>query len=120
MAKKILIVEDERPIANALALKFNHSGFQAKAVHNGQEALDLLEKESFDLMLLDLMMPKMDGFGVLEALQKKEGIPLVVVTTNLSQEEDAKRARALGAKDYLVKSNTPLTKMVEHVAKLLG
>jgi DNA-binding response OmpR family regulator len=118
MPKKILIVEDERPIANALALKFSHSGFQATAVHNGQEALDTLKKEPFDVMLLDLMMPKLDGFGVLEALQQETKKPLVIVTSNLSQEEDAKRAKALGAKDYLVKSNTPLAQIVEHVIKL--
>lgn len=120
MGKKILIVDDERPIANALALKLNHSGYEAKTAYNGEEAIKVLESEAFDLMLLDLMMPKVDGFGVLDYLKKKGSGPIAVVTSNLSQEEDAKKAKALGAKDYLVKSNTPLAKIIEHVQKLLG
>ena len=57
-ARKIIIADDEKPMANALELKLNHSGFEAKAVYNGQQALDEIEKNGpYDLMLLDLMMP---------------------------------------------------------------
>lgn len=118
--KKILIVEDEKPMAKALELKLKGSGFEAKAVFNGEEALQVLAQEHYDLMLLDLMMPQKDGFSVLEDLKTK-GITIpVIVATNLSQEEDIKRAKALGAQDYFVKSETPIAKVVEHVKKVLG
>lgn len=120
MTKKILIAEDEKPMANALELKLNKSGFEAKAVYNGQEALDELEKNGpYDLMLLDLMMPQVDGFEVLEKLKEKKIKLPVIVSTNLSQETDIEKAKALGAVDYFVKSDTPVMKVVEHVKKAL-
>ena len=110
--KKILIVEDDKPMAHAMEIKFGKSGFLATITHNGQEALDLLEKETFDLILLDLVMPIMDGFKVLAALKEKNNTIPVVVTSNLNQDEDIIRAKSLGAKDFIVKSNTPLTEII--------
>ncbi len=118
--KKILIAEDEKPMARALELKFNNSGFEAKAVFDGEEALSELKKASYDLLLLDLMMPKMDGFGVLEALKKESNKMPVIVSTNLSQPGDVERAKALGAVDYFVKSDTPIVEVIEHVKKIIG
>ena len=118
--KKVLIAEDEKPMAKALELKLNNSGFEAKAVFNGNEAILEMEKEKYDLLLLDLMMPSMDGFSVLEKMKEK-GIKIpVIVSTNLSQEEDVQKAKDLGAKDYFVKSDTPINKVVEYVQKILG
>lgn len=117
--KRILIAEDEKPMAHALELKLNSVGFVAKAVHDGDEALAELSREKYDLLLLDLMMPVKDGFAVLEELHKR-GIKIpVIVSSNLSQEEDLKKARALGAKDYFVKSDTPINEVIEHIKKLL-
>jgi len=118
--KKILIVDDEKPMARALELKLQHSGFETKVVNQGAEALDSLEKDQIDLVLLDLMMPTPDGFQVLESLQKKKNTVPIIVTSNLSQLEDEKRALALGAEHYFVKSNTPLSKIIEHVKKILN
>ena len=119
MAKKILIAEDERPMAKALQLKLTKEGFEAVNAYDGDEALELLSKGEFDLMLLDIMMPNTDGFGVLEALKKK-GVKLpIIVTSNLSQEEDIAKAKSLGASDFLVKSDVPINKIVERVNKLL-
>ena len=118
--KKILIVEDEKPMARALELKLNKSGFEAKALFNGEEALKILETEKFDLILLDLVMPKVDGFAVLTALKEREIETPIIVTSNLSQEEDFKRAKELGAKDYFVKSDTPIADIVEHIKKFLN
>ena len=70
-AKKILIVEDEKPMAKALEVKLIKEGFYAKAVFNGKEALDILQSEKFDLMLLDLLMPEMGGFDLLQKLSQK-------------------------------------------------
>jgi len=118
--KKILIADDEKPMANALELKLNHSGFEAKAVYNGQQALDEIEKNGpYDLMLLDLMMPEVDGFAVLEKLKEKGNKMPVIVATNLSQETDIEKTKKLGAVDYFVKSDTSVTEVVEHVKKAL-
>lgn len=107
-------------MAKALELKLNSSGFEAKAVFDGDEALEELAKTKYDLMLLDLMMPKKDGFGVLEEMKAK-GIKIpVIVSTNLSQEGDIAKVKELGAKDYFVKSDTPITEVVKHVKKILG
>ncbi len=117
--KKILIMEDEKPMARALELKLNHSGFLATSVNDGQAGLDLLAKEKFDLILMDLMMPKLDGFAVLKALQASGNKIPILVLSNLSQEEDDTKVKALGAKDFFIKSNTSLTKLVDYIGKIL-
>ena len=118
--KKILIVEDEKPLSHALELKLTHCDFQVKSAGNGQEAMHFLENEQFDLVLLDLVMPLMDGFAFLAKLQEKKNPVQVIVLSNLSQEEDVKKAKELGAKDFFVKSNTPLIVIVDHIKKLLN
>lgn len=117
--KRILIVEDDHPIARALELKFNKSGFTAIAVYNGREALDILAKQKFDMILTDLIMPDVDGFALLKELRLKKVKTPVIVSSNLSQEEDAIKAKELGAVDFIIKSNTPLNKIVEKVKNLL-
>lgn len=118
--KKILIIEDEKSIARALEHKLVYAGFEAKTVFNGEEGVELLQKETFTLILLDLVMPKMDGFEVLEALKEQKNKTPVIVLSNLSQEDDEKRARALGAKEFFIKSDTSIVTIVERVAQLLG
>jgi len=119
MAKKILITEDEKPLAKALELKLQKEGFDAKAVFDGAEAVAELKRQKYDLMLLDLVMPNQDGFATLEAI-KNAGIKLpIIVSSNLSQEEDMKRAKELGAVDYFIKSDTPLTEVVSSIKKYL-
>lgn len=113
--RNILIAEDEKPLASALELKLTHEGFIVTVVHNGQECLDKLKSADFDVLLLDLMMPVVDGFQVLEQLKNHEPKPKVFVLSNLSQTEDEKRAKELGATDFFVKSNTPLSVIVEQV-----
>src|SRR3990167_4788874 len=102
--KRILIVEDEKPIARALELKLDHSGYDAVAVNGGQAALDLLEKEKFQLILLDLIMPGVDGFAVMQALKERGSTTPVIVLTNLNQPEDIQKSKNLGAIDFLIKS----------------
>jgi DNA-binding response OmpR family regulator len=120
MGKKILIGEDERPMAKALELKLNRSGFDAKAVNDGEEVLKALKEDKYDLLFLDLIMPKVDGFGVLEELKKRgEKVP-VIILSNLSQTEDEKRAKELGAIDFFIKSNTPISEVVNHARDILG
>lgn len=117
--KKILIIEDEKPVARALELKLTHEGFEATITLNGESALETLEKETFDLIVCDLVMPKMDGFKVLETLKEKKVKTPVMVLTNLSQEDDEKRAKSLGAKEFFIKSNTSIANIVERIRQFL-
>jgi two-component system, OmpR family, alkaline phosphatase synthesis response regulator PhoP len=116
---KILIVEDELPMARSLELKLVNAGFATKIASNGEEALAILNNEKFDLMFLDLIMPKMNGFSVLEELKTRNINMPVVVTSNLKQASDVIEARRLGAKDYFVKSDTALANIVSYTKKLL-
>lgn len=117
---RILIAEDEKPMSRALELKLQKSGFETRAAYDGDEALKFLESEKFDLLLLDLMMPKKDGFGVLTEMKKRGDKTPVIVSTNLSQTEDMTRVAQLGAKDYFIKSDTPINQVVEHIKEVLG
>ncbi len=112
---RILVAEDEPAIAKALELKLTHAGYKVELAADGEEALEKLADGKFNLLLLDLIMPKKDGFGVLEAIQSgKRKVP-VIVLTNLGQEEDLERAKKLGATDYFVKADTPIAEVVNHV-----
>ena len=117
--KKILIAEDEKSMAHALEMKLNKSGFDAKAVFDGEEAILELKAHKYDLLLLDLMMPKKNGFDVLlEMKQNNIKVP-TILSTNLCQEDDLKKGKELGAVDYFVKSDTPIYEVVERIKKIL-
>jgi len=114
---KILIADDERSIARALNLKLTHMGFDSKIVYNGRDAIDSLQNDNFDLLILDLIMPKLDGYGVLAELKEK-GIKIpVIVASNLSQPEDINKAKEMGAVDFFIKSDTPVVAVVEKIKK---
>jgi len=110
--KKILIVEDERPLAHALELKFSHEGYDVTIATDGAEGLKMANAEKFNMILLDLIMPEMDWFTFMEQLKKKTPI---IILSNLGQEEDKERAKKLGAVDYFVKSNTPIVEIIKKV-----
>jgi DNA-binding response OmpR family regulator len=112
---KILIAEDEKPLARVLELKLTKSGFQTRVVLNGVEALRALKEEAFDLMLLDLIMPLKNGFEVLEEMRSENIHIPVIVVSNLGQEEDRKRVEELGAMQYVVKSNVSLAEIVKGI-----
>ena len=114
-SKKILIIEDEKPLARALELKLSYEGFEVQVLPNGEGAISLIEKEKFSLVICDLIMPKVDGFQLLQMVKEKEIKTPVIILTNLSQAEDEKRVRALGAVDFFVKSDTPLSKIVDFI-----
>jgi len=113
--KRILIIEDEKPLAHALSLKLSHEGFEVVTTGSGEEGLQFLAKEKFDLVLTDLIIPGVDGFKVLETIQEKKMKVPVIVITNLNQEEDKKRVFDLGAASFFVKSNSPISEIVENV-----
>ncbi|MFO7807405.1 MAG: response regulator [Candidatus Moraniibacteriota bacterium] len=118
-SKKILIVEDETPMARALAMKFKKEGFETEISNNGKEALELIKKRDFDLVLLDLIMPEEDGFHVLNQVKEEKINAKIIISSNLSQQEDINRAKKLGAVDYFVKSDTPIVEVVRKVKENL-
>jgi DNA-binding response OmpR family regulator len=117
--KKILIVEDEKSLADMLALSLKVSGFEVKNAYNGDEAIEILKNESFDLIMLDLIMPKKDGFTVLADMNAAKIKTPVIVSSNVFQGEDVKRAKELGARDFFIKSNTAITDVVDYIATSL-
>lgn len=98
---KILIVEDEVPISNLIQLNLNMANYASKAVFDGEEVLRALEKESFDLILLDVMLPNVDGFTLLEKI-KPLGIPVIFLTAKSSVLDKVHGLKS-GADDYITK-----------------
>ena len=111
--KRILIIEDEKPLAHALELKMMHEGYDTTVASTGEEGLQLASTGNFDLILLDLILPGIDGFTILKDLQDQKTKAIIIILSNLGQDEDRKKAADFGAKDYLVKSNVPLADIVK-------
>jgi len=114
-AKRVLVVEDEKPLSHALELKLQHEGIEVAIASNGEECLALLSAQHFDVVLLDMMMPVMDGFQVLEEINKMAKKPTVFALSNLSVHDDQLRVLGMGAKKYFIKSDTPLSMIVEEI-----
>jgi len=113
--KRILVAEDEKPLAEALSVKLENAGYEVDVVNDGSEACSKLAEGAYSMAIIDLVMPNKDGFAVLEEVNAKKITTPIIVVSNLAQETDKKRALELGAKAYFVKSNTPLSKLVEEV-----
>jgi CheY-like chemotaxis protein len=119
--KRILLVEDDRFLRKAAEATLRRHGFNVCTAVDGEEALQRLQAESPDLVLLDLIMPKMQGFEVLRLMKQNPAtkqIP-VVVLSNLGQESDVQQALQGGAIAYLIKANLSLQDLVTHVEKFL-
>lgn len=119
---KILIVEDERPLREALRDKLTREGYQVIEAGDGEEGLVKAKQEQPVLILTDIMMPKMDGFALMQALRNDDdlkSIPVVVVS-NLGQEEDKQRAKELGAKDFFIKADMPVADLTKYIHSLLS
>ena len=119
--KHILIVEDDAFLANAYRIKVEKAGYRVSMAADGEEALRLFQESPADLILLDLVMPHMDGFTVLEKIRsmpKGKKTPIMVIS-NLEQDEDLERAKRAGANDYIVKSDIRLKDMLKKVSALL-
>ncbi|XKT75403.1 MAG: response regulator transcription factor [Patescibacteria group bacterium UBA2103] len=115
--KKILIAEDEKPLAEALSTKLSNAGYEVDVAGDGSVACERMNNGAYDMAIVDLVMPEKDGFAVLEEMKEKGITTPIIVVSNLAQEVDKERALALGAEAYFVKSNTPLSQLVEEVKK---
>ncbi len=120
--KKILVVEDESALQHAISSMLASKDYQVFSAVDGEEGINLARKELPDLILLDLILPKKDGFAVLTELKQESttmNIP-VIILTNLEGNADVERALTLGAKTYLVKTNYKLEEVAEKIKDILG
>ena len=119
--RKILIVEDETAFLYALQSKLSIKGFEVQTSTTAEEAVKLLKKTKMDLVILDIMLPKMDGFELLRSLKNNDetkDIPAVIVS-NLSDKENIDSGIQLGIKDYLIKSEYNLDGIVGKIEELI-
>ncbi|MBU2579172.1 response regulator [Patescibacteria group bacterium] len=120
--KKILLIEDESALQKALGDTLKINGYEMLSALNGQIGLDLAEAKKPDLILLDLILPKIDGFEVLKHLKENpetKDIP-VIVLTNLEGIKDVSRVVEMGATTYLVKSDYSLKEIVSKIKEILS
>lgn len=120
--KRILLVEDDDAIANVYLMRLQAEGFDVRRVGNGEDALAAALSYKPDLVLLDVMMPKVSGFDVLDILRNTpETANLkIIMLTALSQDSDKERAQSLGVDDYLVKSQVVIADVIERIKHHLG
>jgi DNA-binding response OmpR family regulator len=121
--KKVLIVEDETPLRNAVSDILSFEGFDVFQAKNGQEGLDLALKERPDIILLDLMMPIMDGLTMLEKLREDQEYgkkAAVILLTNINDPEKVAMATEAGSYDFLVKSDWNIEDVVVKIKTRLG
>jgi DNA-binding response OmpR family regulator len=120
--KRILFVEDDDALASVYMVRLEAEGFEVHRVANGEDALAAAVSFKPNLVLLDVMMPKIGGFDVLDILRNTPETANLkgVMLTALSQESDKKRAQDLGVDDYLVKSQVVITEVIDRIKKHLG
>jgi DNA-binding response OmpR family regulator len=118
----VLLVEDDVFLSGIYKKKFEMEGYKIATADNGEQALVEVKKKKPDIVLLDILLPKLDGFAVLEKLQADAGtkeIP-VILLTNLGQKDDVEKGLKAGAVDYLIKAHFKPSEIVEKVRKTLG
>ncbi len=119
--KKVLIVEDDKFLRELLVGKLETEGLETLAAIDGQEGLKVIEEKKPDVIILDLMLPNVDGFQVLEKMKEnpaQASIP-VIVLSNLGHREDIERCMNMGAKDFMVKAHYTPNEIVDKVKSYL-
>lgn len=119
--KRVLIVEDDFQISKVYQIQLAKEGIFTMLAHNGEEAIELLEEANPDLVILDLMIPKKDGFWVLEEIRKNPKYlktPIIIIS-NLGQSDDKTRALGLGATEYWVKVDLSIKQIIEKIKEYL-
>ncbi|MFA5359603.1 MAG: response regulator [Patescibacteria group bacterium] len=119
---KILLIEDEEAIINMYKLRFDKEGFQIEIARNGAWGLKLARQKKFDIILLDMVMPAMNGYEAIKALKSDDNtknVPIIILS-NSAQDGDIKKAKKLGANSYLLKSMITPAKLVEEVKRYLN
>jgi DNA-binding response OmpR family regulator len=119
---KILLVEDDSFLLGMYATKFELEGFKVVMAEDGEKAVRAAQKELPDIILLDIILPKLNGFEVLKQLKAEDAtgkIP-VILLTNLSQRDEIEQGMKMGAKDYLIKAHFMPSEVVEKIKKILN
>lgn len=122
MAKKILLIEDEEIMIGLLEKKLAQEGYEISVARDGIEGLEKMRKAKPDLILLDIVMPKMGGFEVMERIKEDKElkkIPIVIIS-NSGQPVEIDRARELGARDWLIKTEFDPQEVIDKVVKQIG
>src|SRR3989338_4845702 len=120
--KRILLVEDDEFLAELYATKLNLEGFEVSLATDGEKGLRLAKEQEPDLVLLDIVLPKMDGFEVLRQLKlgKKTKEMPVILLTNLSQKDEVSRGLSLGANDYMIKAHFMPSEVIKKIKQVIG
>ncbi|HLB60960.1 MAG TPA: response regulator [Patescibacteria group bacterium] len=118
----VLVAEDDQFYANIYKVKLAKEGYDVTVVGNGEWVLSVAKKRKPNIILLDLVMPVMDGFETLKALKKDPELANinVIILSNLGQDEDIQTAKSLGAKDYLIKANNSIQEVVAKIKQYVG
>lgn len=121
MNKKIILIEDDEILSKVLYEELTEAGFNVTRLFDGEAGLDAVKSQKPDLVLLDLMLPKMHGFDVLTEIKKSpetSSIPLIILTM-LGSDEDIKKGLRLGADDYIVKTQHTVSEIIEKIKNFL-
>ncbi len=120
--KKILIVEDDTFLQGLSATKLTKAGYQVMTATNADDATKLMDADTPDFVLLDIMLPGTDGYGILKKIRENTKMTKtpVIVFSNLAEDKDIAKAKELGATDFMIKSNFTLDELVEKIKGILG
>jgi len=119
---KILLVDDDEFLLDMYSVKFKETGYEVDIASSGDEALEKIKRNPYPVILLDVVMPGLDGFEVLSQM-RKDGLAkdsVVIILSNLGQKEDIERGLALGAHDYIIKAHFTPREVVEKIQYHLG
>lgn len=119
---RVLLVDDDLSLANSYQVRLETEGFEVRQCNDGEQALQMVQSFLPDVVLMDIMMPKLNGFDTLDNLQQMPNIKglKIVILSALGQPEDVERAKSLGASDYLVKSQVVISDVVARLRELLA
>lgn len=118
----VLLTDDDPMIIRMYQRKLEHDGFKVNLAFNGEECLEAVKKEKPDIILLDIMMPKMNGIDALKALKagaNTKTIPVIILTNLGDRPEDMEKAKQLGAAEYIVKANICLPDLMEKIKSII-
>ena len=117
----ILLIDDDPLIADMYALKLKGAGFSVDTAADGKKGLEKIKQGGWDVVLLDVVLPVMDGFEVLKKLSEEDAAhPPIILLTNLGQKEDVEKGLKLGAADYLIKANFTPSEVIAKVNKIVN
>lgn len=119
---KVLLVEDDLMIVEMYKMRFEEEGYAVLVTDKGSEAIEIAEKEKPDIILLDVILPEVDGFTVLQKLKndiKTKEIPILLLT-NLGQESDKEKGLQMGAADYFIKAQHTPVEVIQKIKELIN